>query len=146
MKRIWTIAIVDAAELRDYKLKKLTSEDATEIGWNYLVKVYDITNARYARVNPVFAHSYECRYTKKPCRHKLSSASIWKTEKGALNTLNTITSNEKIFDSLKKKFSAPVTLHLVEISEIWKNSVESLIEYEKQTHAKTLEKLYNKLK
>lgn len=146
MNRKWAIAVVDAAQLRDWKLKKISSDEISELEWNYLVKVRSITNARWARTDVVFTPTYNCPITKKQARHKLSSASIWKTEKGALNIINTITSNVALLKKISVRFPSSISLHLVDITEYWTNTIESQIEYEKVSHNKILQKLYNKLK
>ncbi len=146
MKRKWAIAVVDAAQLRDWKLKKISSDETTELEWNYLLKIRSITIARGARTDIVFTPTYACPITKKQAKYKLSSASVWKTERGALNIINTINSHEGLLKHITKRFTSAVSLHLVDITDHWTNTINSQIEHEKVSHNKILQKLYNKLK
>jgi len=145
MKKLYAIAVLDLAYLRDYKLSQIDGDTDTAPRWTKLLKVIS-PQSKYFGLGLVNTHEYTCPITKKKCKLKLSSASRWKTLKGAKSCLEKIEKNDKLLERIRQKMGGNFGLHIVSIEEDWKNTILSDIEREKVRHQKQLEKFYSKLK
>lgn len=140
MKKLYGIVILDLAYLRDFKLSQLDDETSeVKLVWNNLLKINP------SHLTLVHNREYICRVTNKSCRYKLNSASRWKTLKGAEHALKTVENRKNLIESLKKRIGRDFALHIVEISEVWNNTLNSEIELEKIRHINQIKKLEKKL-
>lgn len=145
MKKLYAIAVLDLAYLRDFKLSQLEDDSVVVPKWTKLLKVIS-PSGKYFGLNIVNTNEYTCPITKNKCKLRLSSASRWKTLKGAQSCLEKVEKNDKLLERIKSRLGGNFGLHIVTIDEEWKNTILSDIEREKYRHEKQLEKFYNKLK
>ena len=146
MKKLYAIAVLDLAYLRDFKLSQLDDEQENKVPeWNKLLKVTSVSSMNFG-FNIIQAHEYTCQITKLKCRIRLNSASRWKTLKGAQSCLENVEKNGKLLTRIKNRMGTNFGFYIVSIEDTWENTIKSEIAGEKVKHEIILERLYRKLK
>ncbi len=150
MKERWAIAIVDAAEYRDWKIKKIQAEDTDELSemkWNYLIKLNGITSKKFW-IDAKWCPTYKSTFTEKDCLRNSNTVSMWKTYKRTELILNRITAPESASSvkRLSEKFPRGYSFMIVNIAELFENEILSQVEEEKHSHNLKVQRLLSKLK
>lgn len=138
MKPLYAIAVLDLQHLRDFKLSQLDDADAVP-KWSLALKI----SGPYAAAKDT--KLYRSSITSKDYRKNLSSISRWKTHKGAQAALKRVESNSRFSESFKRKFGGSPGFYIVDVAQIWNDSVEHEIQIQNIAHEKIIKKLHNKM-
>lgn len=150
MKERWAIAVVDAAEYRDWKIKKIQhdgDDEFPEMKWNYLIKLNGITSKSFW-IDAKWCPTYKSTFTEKDCLRNSNTVSMWKTYKHTEHILNRITAPESASSvkRLSEKFPRGYSFMIVNIAESFENEILSQVEQEKHSHNLKVQRLLSKLK